>query len=87
MKLPSIPLQGITHICVFRIDIDIYTILLKSRQSSAHLVRFRLGMSPLSHATLLFSTSGVWGWGCEYCGAVCVNNDDYDILKYGVLKK
>ena len=44
-------------------------------------------MSPLSHATLRLSTSGVWGWGFEYCDAVCVNNDDYDILMYGVLNE
>ena len=44
-------------------------------------------MSPLSHATLRFSTSGVWGLGCEYCDAVCVKIYDFDILKYGVSKE
>ena len=44
-------------------------------------------MSPLSHATLRFSTSGVCGWGCENCDAVSVKIDDYDILKYGPLKE
>ena len=80
------------HIYLEEIEIYIVspktsTILLEPCQRFAHLVRLRLGMSPLSHATLRFSTSGVWGLGCEYCDAVCVKIDDFDIFKYGVSKE